>query len=102
MGPDGKRYIAGGEVPIDMSSGTTPEETIAKMSQVRRAALAPADPSPQDNAVAAAAGAKQVEAQGEIIKTQTKDSNKQGSANNDRNEKQAIKTVITPHFDRYA
>ena len=54
-GPDGKSYAIGGEVPIDMSAGRTPEETIRRARQVRAAALAPADPSPQDMAVAAAA-----------------------------------------------
>jgi len=55
-GPDGRSYAVGGEVPIDMSMGRTPEETIRRAQQVRAAALAPADPSPQDMAVAAAAG----------------------------------------------
>ncbi len=54
-GPDGKSYITGGEVDINMSSGNTPQETINRMQQVVRAALAPADPSPQDRAVAARA-----------------------------------------------
>ena len=54
-GPDGKRYISGGEVSIDLSKGSTPEDTIIKMQQVRRAALAPADPSSQDISVAAKA-----------------------------------------------
>jgi len=54
-GPDGKMYITGGEVPIHAPEGKTPEETIQNMEIVRRAALAPADPSGQDLAVAAAA-----------------------------------------------
>ncbi len=54
-GPDGKRYITGGEVQIQIVQGKTPEETIRNMEVVRRAALAPADPSPQDRAVAAQA-----------------------------------------------
>lgn len=56
-GPDGKSYAVGGEVPIDTSPEATPEATIAKMRVVRAAALAPADPSPQDRKVAAAATA---------------------------------------------
>jgi len=59
-GPDGKSYAVGGEVPVDMSSGRTPEETLSRAQQVRAAALAPADPSPQDLAVAAQAS--QIEA----------------------------------------
>lgn len=60
-GPDGRQYAIGGEVPIDVSGGRTPEETIAKAQRIRSAALAPADPSPQDRAVAAMAS--QMEAQ---------------------------------------
>lgn len=55
QGPDGQRYAIGGEVSIDISPGRTPEETARKADQIRAAALAPADPSGQDQAVAAAA-----------------------------------------------
>lgn len=55
QGPDGRRYAIGGEVSIDVSPGRTPEETARKADQIRAAALAPADPSGQDRAVAAAA-----------------------------------------------
>lgn len=54
-GPDGKRYATGGSVDIDTSPEATPEATIVKAQVVRRAALAPAQPSPQDRAVAAEA-----------------------------------------------
>ena len=60
-GPDGRRYAVGGEVGISMSTGSTPDETIRNAQQVRSAALAPAQPSGQDRAVAAAAS--QMEAQ---------------------------------------
>lgn len=63
QGPDGRSYITGGEVQIDMSSGQTPEETIARMQQVIRAALAPSDPSGQDRAVAAQAANQMSQAQ---------------------------------------
>jgi hypothetical protein len=46
-----------------MSDGRTPQETISRMQQVIRAALAPADPSGQDRAVAAAAASRMAEAQ---------------------------------------
>jgi hypothetical protein len=55
LGPDNQRYAVAGEVSIDISSGDDPEETIAKAQQIRAAALAPADPSPQDRKVAALA-----------------------------------------------
>ena len=51
-GPDGVNYAVGGEVPIDVGAAATPEQTIAKAQTIRRAALAPAEPSPQDRQVA--------------------------------------------------
>ncbi len=66
-GPDGKSYAVGGEVKIDTSSERTPQATIRKMQQVRRAALAPAQPSATDRAVAARA--TQIEAQARSEKT---------------------------------
>ena len=65
QGPDGRRYAVGGEVSIDLSPGSTPEETERKADQVRAAALAPADPSGQDRAVAAAAAQLKAQAQAE-------------------------------------
>lgn len=61
-GPDGQQYAVGGEVPIDVSPEATPEATVAKMRVVIAAALAPAEPSPQDRAVAQLAQTQLVEA----------------------------------------
>ena len=67
QGPDGKQYAVGGEVSVDLSSsGGSPEATIAKMARVRAAATAPAEPSGQDLAVAAAASAIDAEARQEL------------------------------------
>lgn len=66
-GPDGHNYAVGGEVKIDTSSESDPESTIRKMQQVKRAALAPAEPSGTDRAVAAQAG--RIEAQARQEKT---------------------------------
>jgi len=53
-GPDGRAYAIGGEVQIDASAvPNNPEATLVKSSQIRAAALAPANPSPQDLRVAA-------------------------------------------------
>jgi hypothetical protein len=58
-GPDGGSYAVGGEVPIDVSAvAGDPAATIAKMEQVKRAALAPRDPSDADRAIAATADAQ--------------------------------------------
>lgn len=61
-GPDGKQYAVGGEVPIDISPEATPEATIAKMRIVIAAALAPAEPSAADKAVAQTAKSQLVAA----------------------------------------
>jgi hypothetical protein len=67
-GPDGKRYAVGGEVSIDTSPvSDDPQATIAKMQTVKRAALAPAEPSGQDRSVAAQAGAAEAAAQKELL-----------------------------------
>ena len=67
QGPDGKQYAIGGEVPVDLSSGGgSPEATIAKMARVRAAATAPAEPSGQDLAVAAAASSIEAAARQEL------------------------------------
>lgn len=65
-GPDGRQYAIGGSVQIDTSPGRTPEETIAKAAQIVRAAMAPAEPSGQDRAVAAAAQQMAVQARAEL------------------------------------
>lgn len=65
-GPDGQRYISDGEVSIDISEEDEPEDTIAKMTTVRSAALAPAEPSAQDRQVASEAARIQAEARREM------------------------------------
>jgi len=53
-GPDGRSYAIGGEVQLDVSAvPNNPQATLAKASQIRAAALAPANPSAQDVRVAA-------------------------------------------------
>lgn len=66
-GPDGKRYIAGGEVSINTKEGSTPEETLRILEKVKAAALAPAEPSAQDLRVAASATAQIQQTRAEII-----------------------------------
>ncbi|MDG1857755.1 MAG: putative metalloprotease CJM1_0395 family protein, partial [Emcibacteraceae bacterium] len=67
VGPDGKRYATGGEVPIDIAPiKDDPEATIAKLDVVIAAALAPAKPSSQDRKIAAAAVAARNQARAEL------------------------------------
>jgi SprA-related family len=67
-GPDGQRYAVGGEVSIDTSAvKNDPQATIMKMQVVKRAASAPASPSGQDRAVAAAAAVTEMNARKELM-----------------------------------
>ena len=80
-GPDGRRYAIGGEVPIDISKEKTPEQTIQKMRVVRRAAMAPANPSSADRNIAAAAGMKEGEAIRELNSEQKDSENTESLGN---------------------
>lgn len=72
-GPDGQRYAVGGEVSIDTSGVPgDPEATLRKAETIRRAALAPAQPSGQDYSVASKAATMANQARIEMMKaTQT-------------------------------
>ena len=88
QGPDGRRYAVGGEVSIDVSKVPgDPEATLEKAEQVRRAALAPADPSTQDRQVAALATQITVEAQSELRQLERQEAEQ---ASEERAERQAI------------
>jgi len=65
-GPDQKRYAKSGHVNIDTSKEDSPEATLQKAKTVERAAMAPAEPSPQDLKVAAKARKMAMEAQQEL------------------------------------
>jgi len=65
QGPDGRRYAVGGEVPIDLGKEQTPAQTLQKMQAVKRAALAPAQPSAADRSIAATAAALESQARRE-------------------------------------
>jgi len=49
---DGSSYAIGGEVTVNMQEGSTPEETIQKAQKMKAAALAPSNPSAQDQDLA--------------------------------------------------
>lgn len=72
-GPDGARYAIGGEVSVDSSPiPGKPEATIAKMRIIQQAALAPAEPSAQDQRVAAKAARAILQAQAELLQQHDK------------------------------
>ncbi|WP_369602689.1 putative metalloprotease CJM1_0395 family protein [Hahella sp. SMD15-11] len=88
-GPDGRRYAVAGEVPIDASPVPgNPEATLRKMEQVRRAALAPADPSPQDRLVAAKATQAMLQARAEMLAQQRERMREAGATGDNRNPRQ--------------
>ncbi|MDN4502982.1 putative metalloprotease CJM1_0395 family protein [Alteromonadaceae bacterium BrNp21-10] len=73
VGPDGNRYAVSGEVSIDISEASTPEETLNKMQQVKAAALAPNEPSAQDLRVASEATQVANRARAEIAQENSAD-----------------------------
>lgn len=87
-GPDNKMYAVSGEVPIRMQKGNTPEETIANAMQVIAAAMAPADPSPQDYKVAANAMQMQNEARMEQSKIKAEELKAQNEKNKEENKEE--------------
>ena len=70
MGPDGIRYATGGHADIEVSEGNSPEETIEKAHKVKRAALAPDEPSSADRNIAAEADKLELKAKKEISERQ--------------------------------
>jgi hypothetical protein len=96
QGPDGKRYATGGEVQIDTSVVPgDPAATIAKMQQIRSAALAPAEPSAQDLAVARSAAASEAKARKELMVEQSAKSGGVLSAYMDKRN-----SVIASHYQQ--
>lgn len=67
-GPDGRMYAVGGEVNFRMPPAQSPQEKIDLAQQLRRMALAPAQPSTKDRMVAAQAAQKISQARMELIK----------------------------------
>lgn len=73
-GPDGKQYAVSGQVSIDASSiPGNPQATIQKLRIVQRAALAPTEPSAQDQQVAATAQRGIIEARQELAQDRTEE-----------------------------
>ena len=80
-GPDGQKYAVGGEVQIDVAEVEgDPEATIEKMQTVRAAALAPAEPSGADRAIAADATQKLAAAQAELSSPESEQDSDEASS----------------------
>jgi len=82
-GPDGRQYAVGGEVSIDASPVPgDPEATVRKAQTVKRAALAPRDPSEQDRAVAAQAAQLEAQARQEVKAEKAEEQEKAAESEN--------------------
>lgn len=79
-GPDGVNYAIGGEVPISLPQGGDPQQRIVAAEQVRRAALAPAEPSGADRQIAAAATRIALDARAEIAQQRNEEARPEESA----------------------
>jgi hypothetical protein len=112
QGPDGRSYAVSGEVSIRMPSSNSPEERVRQAETVRRAALAPADPSPQDRQVAAQASAMAAQARSEVQAEQrqqmTENREKASQSDNEQNSMtgqraiasfQSVSSVASLHSD---
>jgi hypothetical protein len=90
QGPDGVQYAIGGEVSIDTSPIVgDPAATLRKADIIRRAALAPAQPSGPDMQVAASAAAMAAQAQVELLQ---KNQDSQNGNNDQRGTKINLST----------
>jgi len=99
-GPDGRSYAVGGEVSISVSPvAGDPEATIRKMDVVRRAALAPSQPSSQDRQVAQEAVSKKTVAQVELSKVAAEENakNKEDNLEEKTNEASSSPTDNDPN-----
>ena len=76
-GPDGRQYAVGGEVQLDTAPvPDDPQATIQKAQTIRRAALAPAQPSSQDQRVAAQATRMEFAARTELSRENAEEAQK--------------------------
>ena len=82
-GPDGQNYAVGGHVNLDISPGKTPVETLQKARTIRSAAMAPAEPSGQDRAVAARASQLEAKARIELAEQQAVERSQQSHRDDD-------------------
>lgn len=72
-GPNGVSYAIGGEVSLDTSTPSDPQAALSKAETIRRAALAPIDPSSQDRIVAGQAVQMAVQARAAIASERTEE-----------------------------
>lgn len=97
-GPDGKQYAIGGHVDINLSSvDGDPEESEKNAQEVRRAALAPGQPSGQDRAVAAQAASMEAKAKTEKLEEKNDEQSDENST--DFEQKSANRVIREKNFE---
>jgi hypothetical protein len=105
-GPDGRQYAVGGEVRINVSAGQTPESTLERARIIQAAALAPAEPSSQDRAVAAQAAMMETQARAELSRVKREEQGGEASAQTRQAALQAYAAVdaepVGARIDQYA
>jgi hypothetical protein len=94
-GPDGRSYAIGGEVSINASYSGSPEEIIRQAETIQRAALAPADPSPQDRRVASQAAAVAAQARSELHAAKREEQSQASQSKRDSDSEDDSNTGIT-------
>lgn len=94
-GPDGRRYATSGEVSIDTSKADTPQASIIKAQRIRAAALAPAQPSAQDQRVSAQASQMAVAARAEAANEQRAE-RQEDQESSEQNQKTAVTSDKSP------
>lgn len=99
-GPDGKSYAVGGSVSISTAPVPgDPAATVRKMEQVKRAALAPAEPSGQDRRVAAEADAKRTDARAELAEVRREEMKAQFEGDESPEASESKEAETTPAID---
>jgi len=79
IGPDGKAYATGGRVTLATGNPRTPEEALSKAEALKKAAMAPGEPSSKDFQALNSAVAMEFEARNQIYSDKNKKDEKTGS-----------------------
>lgn len=105
-GPDGINYAVSGEVDIDTSEVPgDPEASFQKAKIILAAALAPANPSSQDYAVAAQARQMADKAQREMLQSDTENSSQKLTGEykkTERTNQDSHSHILGHHIDLYS
>lgn len=79
IGPDGKAYATGGRVTLSTGNARTPEEALSKAEALKKAAMAPGEPSSKDFQALNSAVAMEFEARNQIYRDKNQKDEKNSS-----------------------